>query len=115
MNIKLIDNNGICQLVFEGCLTFEFARELEERIIDAMRRYDRFQLDLSAISEIDLCGLHLLRILVSVGGDNVETIAGSPVVALAEQRLLATRRGNWLRGSREERNNGRSNALGAPC
>ncbi|MGE5471531.1 MAG: STAS domain-containing protein [Bacteroidota bacterium] len=102
MRINLIDKDGVCHLVFTGCLTFEFARELEDRIIDAMRRYDRFRLDLSAVSEIDLCGLHLLRILDTLGGAKVETIAGSPVVEMAERRLLASPRANWLRGRRDE-------------
>lgn len=103
MSISLIDNNGACRVVCEGCLTFQFARELEDRIIDALRRYSHFELDLSGVREIDLHGLHLLRLLTTVGGDKVATVAGSPVVDQAQRRLLASRRSICLRGSREER------------
>jgi ABC-type transporter Mla MlaB component len=103
MKITLIDNKDHCRLVFAGRLTYQFAQELENRIIDALRRYSHFEVDLSGVREIDICGIHLLGILDAVAGDKVKTIATSPVVQQAQQRLLAPRRGTWLRGSRDER------------
>lgn len=113
MSIDVIDQDGSCRLVFAGQVTFAFARELEDRIIDALRRYTRFEVDLSAISEIDLCGLHLLRVLDTVGGDNVKTVADSSLVEQARRQLLVSRRSAWLRGSREEQGDGRDRALAA--
>jgi anti-anti-sigma regulatory factor len=103
MKITLIDNKEQCQLIFSGRLTYQFAQELENRIIDALRRYSHFEIDLSGVREIDICGIHLLGILDAVAGNNVKVIATSPVVAQAQQRLLAPRRSTWLRGSRDER------------
>lgn len=103
MSIMLIDKHDACRVVCDGRLTFQFARELEDRVIDALRRYSRFELDLSGITEIDLHGLHLLQLLTTVGGDKVKTVAGSPIVDQARKRLLASSRGTWLRGTPEER------------
>jgi ABC-type transporter Mla MlaB component len=102
LNISLIDKAQTCRLVFEGSLTLEYARELEDRIIDALRRYTRFEVDLSGVSEIDICGIHLLGVLDAVAGSQVEVLERSPAVQRAYERL-APRRGAWLRGSREER------------
>lgn len=113
MSITLIDADGTCRLVFEGRLTFEFARELEDGIIEALRRFTRFELDLSAVHEIDLCGLHLLQVLEAVAGDKVTTIAGSSLVEHTRTRLLASQRGTWLRGSRGERERCERQALAA--
>ncbi|HJW26177.1 MAG TPA: STAS domain-containing protein [Rhodocyclaceae bacterium] len=103
MGLNLIDNKGVCRLVFDGSLTHEFAGELDDLIVDALRRYSRFEMDLSGVREIDLCGLHLLRMLESVAGDNLTTLATSPVVDHAQKRLLASGRWSWLRGRRVPR------------
>lgn len=111
MGINLIEKDGACRLVFEGRLTFDRARELENDIIDVLRRYTAFEIDLSQVSEIDLCGLHLLRVLDTVGGNNVQTVATSPVVEQARKRLLSSQRGSWLRGTRSEQWCGSEHAL----
>ncbi|HZX33075.1 MAG TPA: hypothetical protein VFF03_17120 [Rhodocyclaceae bacterium] len=85
MTIRIIDKEGACRLVFDGCLTAEFSRELEDRIIEALRRYTRFEVDLSGVKEVDQCGLHLLHILNTLGGSHVETVADSPVVVEASR------------------------------
>lgn len=103
MNISLIDKNNACRLIFNGHLTYEHARELEDGIIDALRRYTRFEVDLSGVQEIDLCGIHLLGILDAVAGEQVEVVESSTAVERAYSRLLAPQRGSWLRGSRDER------------
>ena len=103
MGIHLIEKDHACRLIFDGCLTFEFARELEDCIIDALRRYTHFEVDLSGVLEIDLCGLHLLRVLETVGGENFQTVAGSLLVEQAQRRLLAPGRGVWLRGCPDQR------------
>lgn len=92
MTINLIDKEGGCRLVFDGCLTSEYARELEDRLIDALRRYTRFEVDLSGVQEVDHCGLHLLRILNTVAGDHVEMVAPSPIVELAALQNLGAGR-----------------------
>jgi len=78
MNVTLIDQEHACRLVFDGKLTMEFARELEDRIIDALRRYTRFEIDLSGVDEIDICGIHLLGVLDAVGGSQVKVVDTSP-------------------------------------
>lgn len=96
MTINLIDKEGACRLVFDGCLTAEFSRELEDRIIEALRRYTRFEVDLSGVKEVDQCGLHLLHVLNRIGGDYVETVADSPVVAEATRQFAPPRyAGGW--------------------
>lgn len=102
MNVTLTDKGSACRLVFSGTLTIEFARELEDKIISALRRYTEFEIDLSEVSEIDVCGIHLLGVLDAVGGNKVHVVASSAAVERAYERL-APRRGTWLRGSREER------------
>lgn len=103
MSITLIDQESHCRLVFEGSLTFEFARELEDRIIDALRRYTSFELDLSGIREIDLCGIHLLGVLDAFAGKTTRIVGRSPLVEQAKCRLLTSQRGSCLRGTRDER------------
>lgn len=75
-------------LKFDGPMTFDYRNELEATIIDAMRRYKSLAVDLSAVREIDLYGVHLLGLLQSVGA----IIALSPVVEHAAQRLLTPQR-----------------------
>lgn len=90
-----IDETG-CRLVFEGKMTFEFSRELEDRMIAAMRRHQCLEVDLSGVREIDLCGIHLLGVLQSFGGKKVTIVATSPVVERASSRLLGSFRGASL-------------------
>lgn len=110
MNITLIDRGNSCQLVFCGSLTFESAREMEDRIIDALRRYTRFEIDLAGVREIDVCGIHLLGILETVAGNAVEVSRNSLIVQRAYERL-APQRGAWLRGSRQEHRSCATEAL----
>jgi ABC-type transporter Mla MlaB component len=98
MNVTLFCNDKGCRLVFAGSMTFEFARYIEDRILDALRRYRHFEVDLSAVSEIDVCGVHLLGVLRTIGGDGVEIVASSPAVRRGTERALAGGRGYWLRG-----------------
>lgn len=92
MGITLIEDGDVCRMAFNGAITYEFWREQEDIIIDAMRRYTQFKVDLSGIEEIDLCGIHLLGVLHSVGGQNVTIVAGSLIVDQASRRLLASQR-----------------------
>jgi anti-anti-sigma regulatory factor len=102
MNVALVDKGHTCRLILEGEMTFAFARYMEDRIIDALRRYRRIEVDLAGVSEIDLCGIHLLGVLQTVGGEGVHIVANSPVVEQGAARLLASGRGHWLRaGARE--------------
>jgi ABC-type transporter Mla MlaB component len=83
MHVELVCNERGCRLVFAGRLTIDFARYVEDRIIDALRRYRNFDVDLAAVSEIDLCGVHLLGVLRTIGGAGVNIVASSPVVEQA--------------------------------
>lgn len=89
-------DEAACRLIFEGKMTFEFSRELEDRIISAMRRHQCLEVDLSGVHEIDLCGIHLLGLLQNFGGKKVTIVATSPVVEQAASRLLASFRGASL-------------------
>lgn len=73
-------------LKFGGKMTYEFYRELEDRVIDAMQRYGRLEIDLSEVSEIDLSGIHLIGLLKNVG----VIVATSPLVEQASRGLLAS-------------------------
>ncbi|MFZ4535293.1 hypothetical protein [Propionivibrio sp.] len=73
-------------LKFDGKMTYAFYRELEDRVIDAMRRYKRLEIDLSKVTEIDLCGLHLVGLLLTAG----IIVATSDVVERASRSLIGT-------------------------
>ena len=75
-------------LKFVGRMTYDNYREVEGRIFDALKSQKRLEVDLAEVSEIDLCGLHLLGILQSEG----EIVAISSVVEQASQHLLTTLR-----------------------
>lgn len=74
------------RLKFEGKMTYQFYGEQKGRAIDAMQRHKAMEIDLSAVDEIDLHGLHLLGLLQDAG----LVVAVSPVVAQAMLRLLST-------------------------
>jgi anti-anti-sigma regulatory factor len=86
MEIKTSIDGAKFRLKFDGNMTHAHYRELEDRIIDAMRRYKNLEVDLSGVEEIDLCGLHLIGLLQSVA----TIVATSPVVAQASARLLSS-------------------------
>ena len=103
MKITLADGDRACRLTFAGSMTIAFSAQLEDAIIDAMRRYTHLEVDLSGVREIDHCGLHLLGLLQSIAGKEVAIVANSPVVEQASRRLLASLRGASLnRGARRE-------------
>lgn len=85
------ENNGF-RLILDGSMTIAFANQIEDRILDAMRKYKRLEVDLSGVREIDLCGIHLIRLLQAVGGKAVDFIATSPIVEQAVKGLLSTSR-----------------------
>lgn len=78
-------------LIFEGSMTCKFAREIENSIIDTMRRHPRINVDLSRVHEIDRCGVHLLSVLKSFGGDAVKIIATSPEVEMTLHHISPIR------------------------
>lgn len=85
-------------LKLQGQMTFEHREALEGVIIDAMRRHQSLEADLSEVHEIDLYGVHLLGLLQSVG----QIVAISPEVEEAAQRLLrSSRRGALGMAARE--------------
>lgn len=82
------DNDCGFRLTFDGSMTVAFSNELEDRIINAMRKYKHLEVDLSGVREIDLCGIHLIRLLQTVGGKAVDFVAASPIVEHAVRGLL---------------------------
>lgn len=103
MNITLNGDKENCCLIFEGAMTCEFSCEMEDRLIDCMRRYRHLDVDLSAVSEVDLCGLHLLGVLRSFGDSAIRIVAASPVVDAALARISrgAALRRNGAQGKAE--------------
>lgn len=84
-------SHGNC-IIFSGAMTCSNSRDIENRIINAMRQHPKLKVDLSGVEEIDLCGIHLLGVLQSFGGDAVNIIATSPTVDAALMRLPSTHR-----------------------
>lgn len=84
-------NNGN-RIVFSGPMTCNNSREIENRIINAMRQNPKLDVDLSGVEEIDLCGIHLLGVLQSFGGEAVRIVATSPTVDAALMQLPSTHR-----------------------
>lgn len=87
---RLSEQIGL-RLTFDGSMTIDFANELEDKIINAMRQHRRLEVDLSGVREIDLCGVHLIRLLQTVGGKDINFVATSPVVDHAINGLRASR------------------------
>lgn len=90
MDQRLSADKPVFRLTFTGKMTFDVAAELEDRIVDAMRRHERIEVDLSGVTEIDLCGIHWLGLLHSVGGNEVHIVDSSPIVEQASKRLLGS-------------------------
>jgi anti-anti-sigma regulatory factor len=68
-------------------MTYEFASEIEEVMLDAMRHYAHVEVDLSKVHEIDICGVHLLGFLENFSGKGLHIVARSPAVEQAYERL----------------------------
>jgi ABC-type transporter Mla MlaB component len=86
-NTQSPTGNGF-RLTLDGSMTLDFANELEDKIIAAMRQHKNLEVDLSGVSEIDLCGIHLINLLQTVGGKAVKFVATSPIVERAVKGLL---------------------------
>lgn len=96
MNIDVVGSGNDCRLVFEGALTHEYSRQLEDRVIDLMRHHPSLKIDLSGVCEIDLFGIHFLGVMRNLGGSSVDIIAASPVVDRALTHWPSTSRGTSL-------------------
>ncbi|MFZ4534922.1 STAS domain-containing protein [Propionivibrio sp.] len=73
-------------LKLDGKMTYPNYPELEEKITAAIQRHKFLEIDLSEVSEIDLCGLHLVGLLQSAG----VIVASSPIVEQASKNLFST-------------------------
>lgn len=96
-------DSGNCRLVFGASMTLAHAREQEDQIINAMRRHTKLEVDFSGVHEIDICGVHLLGMLYTLGGADIRIVATSPVVEQQYARFLASYRGVLLRGDLRKR------------
>ena len=83
MKITHTSNWRHCRLAFDGKMTHEFSVEMEDEIINLMRRHSYLKIDLSAVCEIDSYGILLIDVLQCLTGKAVEIEATSPVVAMA--------------------------------
>jgi hypothetical protein len=89
MHKALTPGEAEFRLIFGKKMTYEFAAELEDKIIDALRRYTHFEVDLSRVLEIDLCGSHLLGLLKCFTDKGLVIVATSPAVDLAYENFIA--------------------------
>lgn len=92
MSIKFLESIRKDCIRIEGSMTSQHFREIENFIISMMRRYSRVKIDLSAVNEIDRCGVHLLTMLKNFGGDGVDIFSTSPVVDAALAHMRSARR-----------------------
>lgn len=83
MTVRLEGHERGCRLIFDGQMTKECQREMEDRVIEALRRYRHFELDLSGVRQIDAYGKRLLSLLQEFGGNAVEIVACSTSVEQA--------------------------------
>lgn len=83
MTVRLESHDRGCRLIFDGQMTKECQREMEDRVIEALRRYRHFELDLSGVCQIDAYGKRLLGLIKEFGGNAVEIIACSTYVQQA--------------------------------
>lgn len=111
MNIRLDCHDQGCRLVFTGSMTYRFSHYMEDQILDAMHRFPKVEVDLSAVSEIDHCGVHLLGVIRNFGGKGADIVARSPAVEHGTKRILASGRGHALRGDGSQRGNERAAAF----
>ncbi len=87
MNIILKVGKDDCCLIIEGEMTCRFSREIENVIIESMRNHQFLRVDLSGVSEIDPCGIHLLGVLLSFGDEATRIVAASTVAQEALSRF----------------------------
>jgi hypothetical protein len=88
MSEMLSNSKADYRLTLDHKMTFQFATEIEEKIIDALRRYTHVEVDLSKVLEIDLCGLNLLGFLQCFTDKGLVIIATSPAVEQAYGRFI---------------------------
>jgi len=100
MNNALTVGETGSRLTFKSKMTYEFASEIEEVMLDAMRHYPHVEVDLSKVHEIDNCGVHLLGFLDSFSGKGLHIIARSPAVEQAYARLHSRSTGASTQKSR---------------
>lgn len=96
MNITVTTHDQVCRMVINGSMTFKFSRQMEDHLIDSMRRHPYIEVDLSGVREIDHCGIHHLQLLQTIGGQKVCIVALSPEVESASKHLLTSQRGASL-------------------
>lgn len=80
-------------LVLDSAMTLTHASEIESRLLDAMRRHPKVEVDLSRVNEIDVCGLHLLGFLDHFTDKGLVIVATSPAVDQAYASLRRRCRG----------------------
>lgn len=92
MDFNMTDTEAGRCVNFQGSMTCKNSRAIEHHILDCVRRNRYLKVDLSGVTEIDRCGIHLLAMIKSFGTEFVEIVATSPVVDVALVHIPATRR-----------------------
>jgi len=87
-NTLTVKGSGF-RLTFKNNMTYQFASEIEDMILDAMRHYEHVEVDLSNVQEIDLCGVHLLGFLERFSDKGVLIVARSAAVKQAYEHFLS--------------------------
>ena len=77
MKITRIDSEGDRRLVVAGALCHEYSQAMEELILDIMRCPSDLKVDLSGVTEVDLCGSHFIRFLYQQVQDALLTIVAT--------------------------------------
>lgn len=90
MKITVESHPQGCRLAIAGRMTSQFSRLIEDRLIDAMRRHPRIELDLSGVDEIDHSGVGHLHLLQKIGGKGIAIVASSEAIELATKALQTT-------------------------
>lgn len=92
MDFKFNDADGGRRVVFEGSLICKNSRAIERFILEMVRQRQHLKIDLSEITEIDRCGVHLLAMIKSFGTEFVEIVATSPIIDVAMTHMPLARR-----------------------
>lgn len=93
MSLSLALRDGVCHMHFRGEMTAGTVSELERQILDAVQRYNLFEVDLSAVEAIDERGVRLLLLMKRLGGRMMSFSVPSQAVlaALNSAQLSALR------------------------
>lgn len=83
MPLTLALRDGVCHMHFRGDMTAGTVIDLERQILDAVQRYNLFEVDLSGVESIDERGIRLLLLMKRLAGRMMSFHAPSAAVLAA--------------------------------